>query len=92
MDFIPIGGKEIESGFVLSLYLKNDEWTRAVRRRGSARILTSSREEHIKGSYRDSTSAELNRSGGKTRKEEVPSDTAGVVRLDRSRNRLTCAR
>ena len=22
MDFIPIGGKEIESGFVLSLYLK----------------------------------------------------------------------
>ena len=65
MDFIPIGGKEIESGFVLSIYLRNDEWTRTVRRRGSARILASSREEHIKGSYRDSTSAELNRSEGR---------------------------
>ena len=70
MDFIPIGGKEIESGFVLSLYLRNDEWTRTIVEGNASWFQRLLGKDDIKGSYKDSTSAELNRSGGRDGREE----------------------
>ena len=55
MDFIPIGGKEIESGFVLSLYLRNDEWTRTIIEGNASWFQRLLGKDDIKGSYRDST-------------------------------------